>query len=578
MCKITEIFLANKQSSIKFSNLAAQLASQAIQPSLNLIFTYDMNILIGISGSIAAYKSTQMVREILKSTEAGGNHEVRVVMTPSATKFIPALTLQNLTKHAVAVEMFEEGVQSGGSWHIHLARWCDVMMIAPCSATTLGKLAQGICDTALTTVALALPSEKPLLIAPAMDTEMWVHPATQRNCTILRTDGAYIIPPATGELASGFVGAGRLPETNVLLDALFAALNAPRFGRFSIQEPAEQATSKRPHSTAPNTTQQSPDEAFNTYNKRFESYAAKLDPSAPSTTAPSATAPSTSAPSAAQTSAQDLIQEALGKTVVNLQEGAEAIQFDAELELTKLKREKRGETSMPQSSVDTGALPFPFAGKTVLITAGPTYEKIDDVRFIGNYSSGKMGFALAEEAAHYGAKVTLIAGPVGLETPSNVQRVNVESAREMFDEVMKRRAESDVVVLAAAVADFTPIEKHDGKIKKEDTGETMTLRLTKTPDILAAVGAVKGDRQVVVGFALEAHNHVENARKKLTAKRADIIVLNALGKPQSGFDTDENTITILTPSTEPKDFAPMSKRECARVILRAAAEIGQQKQ
>lgn len=566
MCKITEIFLANKQSSIKFSNLAAQLVSLAIQPSLNLIFTYDMNILIGISGSIAAYKSTQMVREILKSTEAGGNHEVRVVMTPSATKFIPALTLQNLTKHAVAVEMFEEGVQSGGSWHIHLARWCDVMMIAPCSATTLGKLAQGICDTALTTVALALPPEKPLLIAPAMDTEMWVHPATQRNCTILRTDGAYIIPPATGELASGFVGAGRLPETNVLLDALFAALNAPRFRRFSAQEPSEQATSKQ--RTAPNTTQQSPDEAFNTYNKRFDSYAAKLDPSAPSTTAPST----------AEASAQDLIQEALGKTVVNLQEGAEANKFDAELELTKLKREKRGETSTPQSSVDVGAVPFPFAGKTVLITAGPTYEKIDDVRFIGNYSSGKMGFALAEEAAHYGAKVTLIAGPVGLETPSNVQRVDVESAREMFDEVMKRRAESDVVVLAAAVADFTPIEKHDGKIKKEDTGETMTLRLTKTPDILAAVGAVKGDRQVVVGFALEAHNHVENARKKLTAKRADIIVLNALGKPQSGFDTDENTITILTPSTEPKDFAPMSKRECARVILRAAAEIGQQKQ
>ncbi|MBL7991372.1 MAG: phosphopantothenoylcysteine decarboxylase [Candidatus Kapabacteria bacterium] len=385
---------------------------------------------------------------------------------------------------------------------------------------------------------------------------------------MLRTDGAYIIPPATGELASGFVGAGRLPETNVLLDALFAALNAPRFGRFSTQEPAQQATSKRPHTTAPNTTQQSPDEAFNTYNKRFDSYAAKLDPSAPSTTAPST----------AEASAQDLIQEALGKTVVNLQEGAEAIQFDAELELTKLKREKRGETFTPQSSVDAGAVPFPFAGKTVLITAGPTYEKIDDVRFIGNYSSGKMGFALAEEAAHYGAKVTLIAGPVGLETPNNVQRVDVESAREMFDEVMKRRAESDVVVLAAAVADFTPIEKYDGKIKKEDTGETMTLRLTKTPDILAAVGAVKGDKQVVVGFALEAHNHVENARKKLTAKRADIIVLNALGKPQSGFDTDENTITILTPSTEPKDFAPMPKRECARVILRAAAEIGQQKQ
>jgi phosphopantothenoylcysteine decarboxylase/phosphopantothenate--cysteine ligase len=153
-----------------------------------------MNILIGISGSIAAYKATHLVREILKSTEAGGNHEVRVVMTPSATKFIPALTLQNLTKYNVAVEMFDEGTQSGGSWHIHLARWCDAMLIAPCSAATLGKLANGVCDTALVTVALALPPMKPLLIAPAMDTEMWVHPSTQRNCAILRKDGAYIRP------------------------------------------------------------------------------------------------------------------------------------------------------------------------------------------------------------------------------------------------------------------------------------------------------------------------------------------------------------------------------------------------
>jgi len=559
------------------------LAAYILQSSPILILTSSMNILIGISGSIAAYKATHLVREILKSTEAGGNHEVRVVMTPSATKFIPALTLQNLTKHTVAVEMFDEGTQSGGSWHIHLARWCDAMLIAPCSAATLGKLANGVCDTALVTVALALPPMKPLLIAPAMDTEMWVHPSTQRNCSILRKDGAYIIPPAEGELASGFVGAGRLPEVNVLMDTLFAALNAPRFERFTTQESFSQASNQADQHQAFYTPPPSnPSEAFDTYNRRFDAYATQLDPTAPSNQSASNQSVNTQfadkqSAGNQQTSVPDPIQEALGKTVVNLQEGAEEIQFDAELELTKLKREQRGEAPTPTSTVDVGAVPFPFAGKTVLITAGPTYEKIDDVRFIGNYSSGKMGFALAEEAARYGAKVTLVAGPVSLKSPENVQRVDVESAREMFDEVMKRRADSDVIILAAAVADFTPVEKHDGKIKKEDTGETMTLRLTKTPDILAAVGAVKGDKQVVVGFALEAHNHVENARKKLTAKRADMIVLNALGKPQSGFDTDENTITILTHSAEPHDFAPMPKRECARVILREAAAIGQQR-
>ncbi len=528
-----------------------------------------MKILIGISGSIAAYKATLLVREILKRGENSKPHEVRVVMTPSATQFIPALTLQNLTKNAVAVEMFEEGAQSGGSWHIHLARWCDAMLIAPCSATTLGKLAHGICDTALATVALALPPEKPLLIAPAMDTEMWIHPATQRNCALLRSDGAYIIPPEEGELASGFVGAGRLPETHVLLDTLFAALNAPTYNRFAAA-PSSPAPSVKHQAPMPNdqpTNDQSsipptPSEAFEAYSKRFEGFAAKLDPA-------TAKAASSGAPTP-----KDPIQEALGKTVVTLQDGAEAIQFDAELELTKLKREQRGETAVPQSSsVDVGGVPFPFAGKNVVITAGPTYEKIDDVRFIGNYSSGKMGFALAEEAARYGAKVTLVAGPVNLQASDKVQRVDVESAREMFDEVMKRRENADVIILAAAVADFTPLEKHEGKIKKEDTGETMTLRLTKTPDILAAVGAVKSDKQVIVGFALEARNHLDNAQKKLVAKRADMIVLNALGKPQSGFDGDENTITILTQSNPPRDFSPMPKVECAKVILREAAGL-----
>lgn len=539
-----------------------------------------MKILLGISGSIAAYKAPLIVREILRRNSS---HEIRVVMTPSATRFIPALTLQNLTKYPVAVEMFDESQQSGGSWHIHLARWCDVMMIAPCSAASLGKLANGISDTALTTVASALPPGKPLLIAPAMDTEMWIHPATQRNCATLRSDGAFIIPPAEGELASGFVGVGRLPEPEALVDMLLqyeTLLKQSSHSSTQAQKPAHnQATSEE--TTSKGTSSEgatfanneataqaryippTPQESFETYNKRFEGYAAQLDPKSQS--------PSSKSPTP---SPEEKLREALEKPVVNLQEGAEAVKFDAELELTKLKREQRGETAAAtQSSVDVGAVPFPFAGKKVLITAGPTYEKIDDVRFIGNYSSGKMGFALAEEAVRYGAKVTLVAGPVSLKSPSNLERIDVESAREMFDEVMKRRAEADVVILAAAVADFTPSEKHEGKIKKEDTGETLTLRLTKTPDILAAVGAVKGDKQVVVGFALEARNHLDNAQKKLVSKRADMIVLNALGKPQSGFDTDENTITILKQNAVPKDFSPMPKTECAKVILREAAEI-----
>ncbi|MCU0425258.1 MAG: hypothetical protein MUF71_06480 [Candidatus Kapabacteria bacterium] len=519
-----------------------------------------MNILLGISGSIAAYKAPLIVREILKRSST---HQIRVVMTPSATRFIPALTLQNLTKYPVAVEMFDENQQSGGSWHIHLARWCDVMMIAPCSAATLGKLAGGISDTALTTVALALPPGKPLLVGPAMDTEMWIHPATQRNCATLRGDGAFVIPPAEGELASGFQGVGRLPEPETLVDMLlhYEALLNQSSQAPSPKQPSNQAPSpKQPSNQAPNNeAPKTPQESFEAYNKRFEEYAAQLDPKAAQAQA---------------TSPEEKLRDALEKPVVNLQEGAEAVKFDAELELTKLKRERSGEAaSAAQSSVDVGAVPFPLAGKNVLITAGPTYEKIDDVRFIGNYSSGKMGFALAEEAVRYGAKVTLVAGPVSLKTAFNLERIDVESAREMFDEVMKRRAEADVIILAAAVADFTPSEKHEGKIKKEDTGETLTLRLTKTPDILAAVGAVKGDKQVIVGFALEARNHLDNAQKKLVSKRADMIVLNALGKPQSGFDIDENTITILKQNAAPKDFSPMPKTECAKVILREAAEI-----
>ena len=507
-----------------------------------------MNIIVGISGSIAAYKAPLLVRELIAQGAA-----VRVVMTPAATRFIPALTLQNLTQHSVAVEMFDVSAQAGGSWHIHLARWCDAMVIAPCSASTLGKLAHGIGDTALVTVATALtPQHQPLFLAPAMDTEMWLHPSTQRNCAILKADGAIIIPPAEGKLASGFSGIGRLPETDVLVRAVLGGKD--KAGSMKV-EGAENAASTRPMTNVPNQSSD-PFAAYDAYSNRFEEFAAKLDPAS------------------AKKDNQEGASNLASKPVVSVADAAEAGKFDAELELTKIKQARSGMQGGSQGRAADA--PYPLVGKTVVLTAGPTYEKIDDVRFIGNYSSGKMGFALAETAARMGAKVHLIAGPVELETPSGVERTDVESAREMFDEVMKRRADADVVILAAAVADFTPFEKHDGKLKKEDTGDTMTLRLTKTPDILSAVGAVKGDKQVVVGFALEASNHLANAKKKLTNKRADMIVLNAVNKPQSGFGTHDNTITIIEQDAKKeysvKEFPPMSKAECASEILRRVTE------
>lgn len=401
-----------------------------------------MKILLGICGSIAAYKAPLLARELIKR-----GAQVRVVMTPSAAKFVQPLVLQNLTRHSVAVEMFDESTQNDGSWHIHLARWCDAMLIAPCSAATLGKIAHGISDTALTLVALALSPKTPLLVAPAMDTEMWIHPATQRNVEIVQRYNVTIIPPAEGELASGFQGVGRLPEIAVLADAVLVS-----FSQTPFQQESEQS----------------------------------------------------------------------------------------------------------------------LHGKTVLLTAGPTVERIDDVRFISNHSSGKMGYALAREAARRGAKVVLVSGPVTLAAPDGIERVSVESAQQMYEAVMARRGEADILILAAAVADFTPAAPHTGKIKKATLGTTMTLELTQTQDILASLGKLKQPHQTLIGFALEAAEHEENARKKLVAKNCDMIVLNAANTVDSGFGGDRNTITLLSAHGGTQVFPPMSKEECARKILDAA--------
>lgn len=448
-------------------------------------------ILLGISGSIAAYKATLLARELMRN-----NAEVRVVMTPSATQFIPALTLENLTRHPVAVEMFDSGIQNNGSWHIHLARWCDVMVIAPCSASTLARLATGLCDTALATVALALPPDKPLLIAPAMDTDMWIHPATQRNIAALQSYGATIIPPESGALASGLSGEGRLPDTPVLVEAVLSAVGAR-----TAQTQREQ---------------------------------------------PSAIPPSPTA--------EETIRAAVERPSQSLQDGVDERAFDAELELMALK---------------TGTSTHKWRGKKVVITAGPTYEKIDAVRFIGNYSSGKMGFALAEVAAKLGAHVTLVAGPVSLSTPEGVVRIDVESAAQMLEAVNTVTHDADVCILAAAVADYMPSQQHEGKLKKTEVGNAMNIALQQTPDILASLGAHKRPGQILVGFALETNNLEEYGKQKLEKKNCDMIVMNEANKPDSGFGGDNNTISILTRDGSLRSFPPMSKRNCAREILGA---------
>lgn len=408
-------------------------------------------IILGISGSIAAYKAPMIVRELIKL-----GAEVRVVMTPSSEQFVSRTALMNLSKHPVAMSMFEDEVQEGGSWHIHLAHWCDAMIIAPCSATTLARLANGFYDTALSVIACALPKDKPLLIAPAMDSDMWEHSAVQRNIQQLQQDGAIIIDPAFGELASGIIGKGRLPEIHDLMQHCAQALGLSIDHSYSIQE-------------------------IELHEEPFQSK--------------------------------------------------------------------------------------PLYGKKVLITAGPTHERIDDVRYIGNFSSGKMGFALAERASQLGALVTLITGPVALTTPIGaIKRISIESAQEMHDAVMKEISSQDIIIMSAAIADFTPLNPHKGKIKKGDM-ESMHIELKKAPDILSEIGKRKSKEQIIVGFALESKNPIEYGKKKMEEKGCDMIVINQANIPNSGFAGDNNTISILDTSMQLREFPVMTKSACAEVIF-----------
>ncbi|HYF02142.1 MAG TPA: phosphopantothenoylcysteine decarboxylase, partial [Patescibacteria group bacterium] len=408
--------------------------------------------------------------------------------------------------------------------------------------------ATGNCDTALASVALALPRKTPLVIAPAMDSDMWIHPATQRNVRQVTDDGVIIIPPAHGELASGIIGIGRLPENDMLLKALedvlgSKALKSDDFKNensgdsFQSSEKLNKESSFK--STPPKSVhlkKEAPEEHFSRAEEGFKKFEHSIN--------------------------ADF--EKIGKDQIDsIQSTVEADEWNAEFELEKLKRGMSGAPNIDNL----------LKGKTVLITAGPTYEKIDDVRFVGNYSSGKMGFALAEAAKIAGANVILIAGPVALKTPEGIERINVESASEMHREVLKRFEKVDVAILSAAVADFAPQEATQGKIKKESVdGGVLKLELHSTPDILKTLGEKKKPDQFVVGFALESQNEIENGFKKMQAKNCDIIVVNSANKPQSGFKGDNNTITILQRNGSHESFPPMPKTLCAAVIVREIAK------
>mgnify|MGYP002700234312 FL=1 len=395
--------------------------------------------MLGITGGIAAYKCAPLVREFVKR-----GAEVKVVMTPLAKQFITPLTMATLSKNPILVDFFNP---ENGEWnsHVNLGMWADVYLIAPATANTIGKMANGVADNLLLTSYLS--AKCPVFFAPAMDLDMYKHPAVQKNIATLISYGNHVIEPGTGFLASGLEGKGRMAEPADIVAAL---------------------------------------ENF------FES---KSD----------------------------------------------------------------------------------MAGKKVMITAGPTYEKIDPVRFIGNYSSGKMGFALAEECADRGAEVTLIAGPTSLKTVNGkIKRINVESAQQMYDAAVENSPSADVQILCAAVADYRPSVTADKKIKREKTGE-MTLTLVPNPDIAAALGKIKRENQVNVGFALETNDEATNAKDKCARKNFDFIVMNSLKDKGAGFQVDTNKITIFTAGGDVMEYPLKTKKEVAADIVDAVVEIAKKK-
>ncbi len=456
------------------------------------------SIVLGICGSIAAYKTPYLVRLL----DAHG-YAVHVVMTPSATQFVSPLVLNNLSRNPVVIEMFDTNTQRDGSWHIHMARGADAMLIAPASANSIAALAHGLSNSALSAVALALPASVPLLIAPAMDTEMWDNPVTQRNLDILRSRGAQIIDPENGPLASGARGMGRLADLNGIVSAMERILSGgSSFGDVTPQggtnnEPPEQRT-------------------------------------------------------------QAAVEEAVLKSSRPLHDVPSNIAFQVELELEMLKQ---------QSPLSW------WKGRRLLLTAGPTRERIDDVRYVSNYSSGTMGYALAQQAAAAGAMVELVSGPTALPTPPGVQRHDVESASEMFAQVQRGMPACDVLICSAAVADYRPTP-HTGKLKKSDLGETWTVTMKQTDDILAWAGHHREHTQFVVGFALESTDLEVNAASKLKSKSCQMIIANS-AQAGMAMGSADNQISIFQyhgDELRVQHLQRMSKAECARAILLAIAQ------
>lgn len=385
----------------------------------------NKKILLGISGSIAAYKTAVLVRLLIKAGAA-----VKVVMTPAAKDFVSPLTLSTLSKNQVLSDL-----SNNDSWsnHVMLGRWADVMLIAPLSCNSLAKMAHGICDNLLTAVYLS--STCPVIVAPAMDEDMWLHPAVQDNLQIIQQFGNQVIPVENGELASGLTGDGRMAEPETILSKL---------------------------------------EDFFLYTKEL-------------------------------------------------------------------------------------------AGKKVLVTAGPTYEALDPVRFIGNHSSGKMGIAIATEFQKRGATVTLVLGPSAIAAPAGMKVVHVQSANEMFTACTTVFDKMDIAVMSAAVADYTPVTVTEEKIKKSD--DFFSVELKKTKDILKHLGTVKKEGQILVGFALETHDEINNALKKLVDKNADLIILNSLNDTGAGFGTDTNKITIFDKNGGEHQFETKLKTAVAADIV-----------
>lgn len=386
----------------------------------------NKRVLLGITGSIAAYKAAILVRMFIKN-----GADVKVVMTPSATKFISPLTISTLSGHKVSVDWEDEGTWSN---HVDLGLWADIMVVAPCTASTLSKMVNGNADNML--LACYLSAKCPVVIAPAMDLDMWRHSATQANIKTMVNFGHQIIPVEFGFLASGLIGDGRMAEPEHIIDFI-----------------------------------------------------------------------------------------------------------------TKFFQKDQ-----------------PYIGKKVLITAGPTHEPLDPVRFIGNHSSGKMGISIAKAFVESGAEVTLILGPTSIQPDNTIHKVErIQTSDQMFEKVQQYFAQSDIIILAAAVADYKPAHVSDVKMKKKD--DELVLELKKTIDIAAHFGTKKTDNQVFVGFALETNDEIVNAKSKLNKKNFDFIVLNSMADPGAGFAHDTNRITILDKNGDITNFDLKSKTEVAFDIV-----------